>query len=171
MHISAVEEYGLRCVLQLAQNEPRLAASQIAEREGISVQYASKIMHLLKKAGLVEAVRGTQGGFALSRPASKISLKEVFSAFCEEPQKKADFCGNFKGQLNHCTHIHECSVRPVWHVLSSFFDSVLEEVTLEDLSKSEKESEVRVKLFAQREVDRIRERFEIAAHQLMEEPQ
>ncbi|MCO5141715.1 MAG: Rrf2 family transcriptional regulator [Oligoflexia bacterium] len=164
MHISAVEEYGLRCVLQLAQQEPRLAASQIAEREGISVQYASKIMHLLKKAGLVEAVRGTQGGFCLSRPANAISVKEVFSAFREDSQRQDDFCGNYKGQLNHCTHLHDCTVRPVWHVLSSYFDSVLKELTLEDLSKSEKESEERLKIFAQKEADRIREKFKGAAN-------
>src|SRR5205823_5937207 len=75
MHISAVEEYGLRCALQLA-SQPEgsvLAASQVAEREGISVQYASKILHLFRKAGLVSASRGMQGGFRLVRAADEIS--------------------------------------------------------------------------------------------------
>lgn len=159
MHISAVEEYGLRCALQLASlpGNAVLAASQIAEREGISVQYASKIMHLFRKAGLVSAARGMQGGFRLSHPAHHISLKSVFGAIREE--ERLGFCDNYKGLQAECVHMKECSVRPVWHVLSSYFDSVLEKLTLADLSRSEADSRRRIELFARTEAERISERF------------
>lgn len=159
MHISAVEEYGLRCALQLASLEEGavLAASQIAEREGISVQYASKIMHLFRKAGLVSASRGMQGGFRLSSPAAGISLKSVFGAIREE--EKTGFCNNYKGLQQECVHLKACSVRPVWDVLSSYFDSVLENLTLADLSRSEVESRRRIEEFARGEAERIRARF------------
>jgi Rrf2 family transcriptional regulator, iron-sulfur cluster assembly transcription factor len=159
MHISAVEEYGLRCALQLASlpGNAVLAASQIAEREGISVQYASKIMHLFRKAGLVSAARGMQGGFRLSQPAHHISLKSVFSAIREE--ERLGFCDNYKGLQAECVHMKDCSVRPVWHVLSSYFDSVLEKLSLADLARSETESRRRIELFARTEAERIRDRF------------
>lgn len=158
MHISAVEEYGLRCALQLASlpEGSLLAASQIAEREGISVQYASKILHLFRKAGIVAASRGMQGGFRLVRPAEQISLKAVFRAFREE---KSDHCGQFRGLQEECVHLKECSVRPVFNVLSGYFDSVLEHLTLGDLARSEAESRVRVEEFAKAEAARLRERF------------
>ena len=158
MHISAVEEYGLRCALQLASlaDGSVLAASQIAEREGISVQYASKIMHLFRKANLVVASRGMQGGFRLARPPSEVSVKAIFGSLREE---KTDFCGQYKGQQQECVHLKSCSVRPVWDVLSSYFDSVLEQLTLADLNRNENETRRRVEEFARGEAERIRHRF------------
>ncbi len=158
MHISAVEEYGLRCALQLASlpEGSLLAASQIAEREGISVQYASKILHLFRKAGLVAASRGMTGGFRLVRPAGQISLKAVFGAFREE---KTDHCGQFRGLQEECVHLKECSVRPVFNVLAGYFDSVLAHLTLADLARSESDARARVEEFARSEAGRLRERF------------
>lgn len=160
MHISAVEEYGLRCALQLASvyDTSLIAASQIAEREGISVQYASKIMHLFRKAGLVKAVRGMQGGFRLARDPSEITLKSVFSAVREE-KDEGGFCSQYKGLQTECVHLKECNVRPVWHVLSSYFDSVLDQLTVADLAKNEKESRRRIEEFAKSEAEKIRLRF------------
>jgi Rrf2 family protein len=158
MHISAVEEYGLRCALQLASlpEGSVLAASQVAEREGISVQYASKIFHLFRKAGLVSASRGMQGGFRLVRSPDLITLKSVFSAFRED---KTGFCSHYSGQQEECVHLKECSVRPVFHVLAGYFDSVLEHLTLEDLVRTEAETKARVSRFAATEAERVRKRF------------
>jgi Rrf2 family protein len=158
MHISALEEYGLRCALQLASlpEGSVLAASQVAEREGISVQYASKILHLFRKSGLVVASRGMQGGFRLSHRPGEISLKSVFSVFREE---KDGFCTQYKGLQNECVHLKECSVRPVWHVLASYFDSVLENLTLADLHRNEIDARLRIEEFAKSEADRIRLRL------------
>ena len=65
MKISAQEEYGLRCLVQLAtlHDDESLTLNQIAEREGISVANAGKLMWLLNKAGFVQATRGTKGGY------------------------------------------------------------------------------------------------------------
>lgn len=158
MHISAVEEYGLRCALQLANLEKGsvLAASQIAEREGISVQYASKIMHLFKKAGLVKAARGMQGGFFLE--TKNIPLKEIFAALKEDKEDR-NFCGQYKGLQTECVHLKDCSVRPVWDVLSNYFDSVLSQVTLADLASGETHSKMRVERFAKLEAEKIKSRF------------
>jgi Rrf2 family protein len=158
MHISAVEEYGLRCALQLASlpEGSVLAASQVAEREGISVQYASKILHLFRKAGLVNASRGMQGGFRLVRPAGEISLKAVFAAFRED---QGGHCAQYAGQQSECVHLKECSVRPVFHVLAGYFDSVLEHLTLGDLARTESEARERIQRFAGLEAERIRNRI------------
>lgn len=159
MHISAVEEYGLRCALQLASlpEGSLLAASQVAEREGISVQYASKILHLFRKSGLVSASRGMQGGFRLSSLPESISLQAVFKAVREE--KAQEFCSQFKGQHSECVHLKECSVRPVFNVLAGYFDSVLGHLTLADLVKTEAQTQERVEEFARAEAEKLRNRF------------
>ena len=57
MKVSAREEYGLRCLLQLAGlgEGEFLTLAQIAGREGISQANAGKVMWLLNKAGLVSS--------------------------------------------------------------------------------------------------------------------
>lgn len=161
MHISAVEEYGLRCALQLASLEKgtTIAASQIAEREGLSMQYASKIMHLFRKAGLVKSVRGIQGGFCLSKEADKIAIKEVFAALKEEKEEATGFCTQYKGQQQNCVHLQSCGVRPVWEILNSYFDNVLENISLADISRGEGESRRRIETLAKFEAERIQQRF------------
>ena len=56
MKISAQEEYGLRCLVQLAnlRDGESLTLPQIAEREGISTANAGKLMWLLNKAGSLQ---------------------------------------------------------------------------------------------------------------------
>ena len=80
MKISAVEEYGLRCLLQLARTaseQPLVSAEEIAIREGLSVAYVEKILSQLRKAGLVKSVRGMYGGYQLARPADDIRVGDL----------------------------------------------------------------------------------------------
>ena len=67
MKITAQEEYGLRCILQLASMpaEEPLAGSEIARREGLSYPYVEKLLWTLKKAGLTRSHRGVKGGYVL----------------------------------------------------------------------------------------------------------
>jgi|GEM_PF-226480 len=144
MRISTIEEYGLRCALQLGRvyffKEQHLAATEIAKREGISVRYVSKIMYLLRKAKLATAVRGTTGGFLLSKAPDQLALKAIIDALGAKKEVCADdFCTQFKGLLSDCIHLSECSVRPVWLVLAGYFDQVLGAVTLHELLARESE--------------------------------
>lgn len=139
MRISALEEYGLRCLLRLANLPERecTSAAKIADQEGMSLQYASKILHLCRKAGIVESVRGTNGGFRLQRPANEITLYEIFQSVAGRKDFNEHFCEKFTGNESSCVHIDDCSIRPVWYQLTSFFDSILLKLRLSDLCHSE----------------------------------
>jgi len=139
MNISTHEEYGLRCALQLARSYAAgpVAASKVAESEGLSPEYVSKFMHLFRKAQMVESVRGTQGGFRLRQEPSKVSLKEVLDALRPQALESKEFCEHFKGQRDVCAHAGNCSVRPVWSVITSYFSRILERLSLADLLQSE----------------------------------
>ena len=69
MRLSAQEEYGLRCLLQVAKSATAgpIAINEIATREGISPEYAAKLMRALRRAGLVISTRGAAGGYHLAR--------------------------------------------------------------------------------------------------------
>ena len=140
MRISALEEYGLRCALQLARAKLKnelIAASVISEKEGLSVEYVSKIMHLFRKSGLVLSTRGIQGGFALAKDPHEVSVKAVLDIVSESQKSSAnvaDFCKSHKGlQTEACVHSETCSIRPLWTFVFDVFDRVLVSITLADL--------------------------------------
>ncbi|HEX8367295.1 MAG TPA: Rrf2 family transcriptional regulator [Pyrinomonadaceae bacterium] len=133
MKISAQEEYGLRCLVQLATlsgNESR-TLPQIAELEGISVANAGKLMWLLNKAGFVQATRGTKGGYSLARPASEIRLSEVIKVLDEDVLNK--HCESYTGVLETCVHKGDCGIRPVIVGLHEIVENALSQITLAQL--------------------------------------
>jgi Rrf2 family iron-sulfur cluster assembly transcriptional regulator len=138
MKISAQEEYGLRCLLQLARaevQEQSLTLGQIAALEGISVANAGKLMWILNKAGLVQSQRGTKGGYRLSRPASDIHLNEVISVLDDE--RVETHCKSYAGVLDSCVHTGDCGIRPVIVELHQIVDQALSDITLSQLLGTE----------------------------------
>lgn len=137
MKISAQEEYGLRCLVQLAnlaENES-LTLPQIAEREGISVANAGKLMWILNKAGFVQATRGTKGGYCLARPSTEIYLSQVIKVLEENEIDR--HCDNYKGVLDSCVHKGDCGIRSVIVGLHEVVEHALSQITLAQLIGSE----------------------------------
>jgi Rrf2 family protein len=133
MKISAQEEYGLRCLVQLASLDygESLTLNQIAEREGISVANAGKLMWLLNKAGFVQATRGTKGGYTLARDAEEIRLNEVIKVL--EQDDVDGHCDNYTGVLDTCIHKGDCGIRPVIVGLHEIVQNALSNITLAQL--------------------------------------
>src|SRR5215218_2605182 len=137
MKISAQEEYGLRCLLQLAslRESESLTLPQIAEREGISAANAGKLMWLLNKAGFVQATRGTKGGYSLARPAGTICLNEVIKVLDADVLNK--HCESYTGVLESCVHKGDCGIRPVIVGLHEIVENALSQITLAQLIGTE----------------------------------
>lgn len=137
MKISAQEEYGLRCLVQLASagSGESLTLPQIAEREGISQSNAGKLMWLLSKAGFVTATRGTKGGYSLSRPPEEIMLSEVIRVLDEDEIE--GHCASYSGVLDSCVHTGDCGIRSVIVGIHEIVQSALSNVTLAQLVGSE----------------------------------
>jgi Rrf2 family transcriptional regulator, iron-sulfur cluster assembly transcription factor len=138
MKLSAQEEYGLRCLLQLARAEREgesLTLSQIAGQEGISSANAGKLMWILTKAGLVRSTRGTKGGYVLAQPAAEIRLNQVIRVLEGEPAES--HCKSYAGVLDACIHTGDCGIRPVIVELHQIVDNALAEITLSQLLGSE----------------------------------
>lgn len=143
MKISAQEEYGLRCLLQLAmlQEGESLTLPQIAEREGISAANAGKLMWLLNKAGFVQATRGTKGGYSLSRPANEIYLNEVIKVL--DADEIGTHCDSYKGVMDSCVHQGDCGIRSVIVGLHEIVENALSQITLAQIIGTEKKVDER----------------------------
>ena len=79
MHISARIEYALRalCTLAAREGEP-LTAEELADAQGLPVRFLRAILNDLRRVGIVTSQRGNEGGYKLARPASDITLGDVF---------------------------------------------------------------------------------------------
>lgn len=138
MQLLAQEEYGLRCLLQVAAHpgvQPR-TIPEIARAEGLSAEYTGKLMRALRQGGLVQSTRGPGGGYRLVRPANEITPWDVIQAL-GGPFFKDDFCDTHPGQLRDCIHNADCSVRVLWRSVEAAVRSVLESVSLADLTRNE----------------------------------
>ncbi|MFQ3582346.1 MAG: Rrf2 family transcriptional regulator [Chloracidobacterium sp.] len=133
MRITAQEEYGLRCLIQLARQADGqgLTLKQIGEREGISTANAGKILWLLSNAGIVKSARGIKGGYMLARPATQITVSEVIGVF--ENADLEEHCKNFSGIQEVCVHNADCGIRPVLQILNETVKQVLSRITLAQL--------------------------------------
>jgi len=134
MRITAVEEYGLRCLLNLARKgvQAQLSISEVAEMEGLSVPYTSKLLSILRKSGLVLAARGRGGGFSIARKPEEITVFDVLTAL-GGPLIDPGHCKKYTGQLGECVHIHDCSVHEVFGSLAGYVKEFLSETSLKDL--------------------------------------
>jgi Rrf2 family protein len=138
MHILAIEEYGLRCLLQVAlySGPGLITGPEIARREGLGPEYVARIMRALRAGGLVESTRGAAGGYRLPRPADQISVWEAMRVLGGEFFSE-QFCDCRPGRHRDCVHVDDCSVRALWRKLEGSLRHVLEHVSLEDLRQDE----------------------------------
>src|SRR6476620_4730848 len=82
MRITTWAEYGVICALHLARREGEgpVTGRDIAAREALPPDYVEQILLRMRRAELVRSTRGARGGYALARPASEISIRDVIHA-------------------------------------------------------------------------------------------
>jgi Rrf2 family protein len=138
MRITTWAEYGVICALHLARrvDEGLVSGREIAEREKLPPDYAEQILLRLRRAGIVTSSRGARGGYALARPSSEITLREILAA--SELVTFDLHCDTHPVSEERCAASHDCSIRPVWQMLQRRIDEVLDGVCLADLLEEER---------------------------------
>lgn len=137
MKISTKTEYGLRCLLRIARegDGASLSISQISKDEHVPRQYAQQILLKLRRAGVVNSTRGTEGGFALARPAKQLTVAEVVRVLEGAPFQ--DTCDHFN-KKSDCGHLVDCSIRPMWQIIGRRLWQTLDCIPLAQLLQDEK---------------------------------
>jgi Rrf2 family iron-sulfur cluster assembly transcriptional regulator len=142
MKITAQEEYGLRCLLQLARHHSEsrpVTVREVAEREGISVAYAEKLLHRLSRAGLTESVRGLKGGFRLLRDPDQLTVGDAVRALGSFLTHAA-ICQRYTGDESRCVHYKDCGLRPVWSTVNYHIQKLLDNMPLSLLLRAERDA-------------------------------
>lgn len=137
MKITAQEEYGLRCLLQIARTgaSNSLSIGEIAEKEGLSTPYAAKLLSILRQTGFIESTLGRSGGYRLARPANEMGLGTVFKAIGERLYEEGEFCQKHAGTETEgaCVHHDNCNLRSLWNTLEGCIQHILDGLTIADL--------------------------------------
>jgi Rrf2 family iron-sulfur cluster assembly transcriptional regulator len=112
-----------------AEGEPAPCA-EIAKRQEVSDLYLSQLFLKLKRAELVDSVRGPGGGYVLARSADEISAGDVLRAVDETLEPV--FCVDEDAQAA-CPRIDGCPTHWLWAKLGDAIHDVLDSVTLAEL--------------------------------------
>ncbi len=134
MKFSAQEEYGLRCLLQIARlplNES-MTIPEIGKLEGLTQPHVAKLTMILRKGGFITSTRGQAGGYMLARAPDKILLGDVLHVLGGRLYDD-EFCGKHAGHNSICTHAIDCSVRSVWQIVQTAVDDVVFKISIADL--------------------------------------
>lgn len=145
MKINATDEYGLRILTRIAKSDHEgLSISQLSEVEGLSNSYAAKICRALRKHGLINSIRGHQGGYVLARPATEITVNDALRALGGVLFNQS-FCSNHAGQNTFCSNSVDCSLRSLWKLVQASLDRILDQITIDDLLDSEGKADNRLR--------------------------
>ncbi len=138
MKLSTRGQYATRAMLQLALNrgEKPLSIREIAMAEGLSDQYLEQIFRDLRRAGLVDSIRGAYGGYLLRSKTENISVGDIIRAV-EGPILPV----NCLYSEETCGRSSQCVTRRVWAKLQNSMLNVLNQTTLADMVQMANEKE------------------------------
>ena len=128
MRISARCDYACRAILELVKHWPNkdpLQTDIISEKQNIPLRYLVHILIQLKKMGIVISIRGKDGGYALAKKPSQISLGEIVREVNGPFVPIADSAANGSSAFSN-----------VWDDVESAIADVLNKVTFEDIEKN-----------------------------------
>lgn len=132
MRLSTKGRYGLKAMYDLALyygNEP-ISLKSIAERQDISEYYLEQLMAILRKAGLVQSIRGAYGGYLLARKPSEITVGDVLRAL-EGPIGLVDCV--LEQDAVKCLKYENCITRVVWEKIRDSIIKTIDSITLLDM--------------------------------------
>jgi Rrf2 family protein len=132
MKLSTKGRYGLRAMIDLADysEEAPQSIANIAARQSISDSYLEQLMAKLKKAGLIESIRGAQGGYVLAKPMDTISVGDILRAL--EGDLSPVKCAGLKGE-SQCMESGSCVTRNVWKKIDDSIQNAVDSIFLKEL--------------------------------------
>jgi len=133
MRLTRQTNYAIRMLMYCAANDGKLSrVPEIARAYGVSELFLFKILQPLVENGLVETVRGRNGGVRLGRAAKDISLFDVVRV-TEENFAMAE-C--FENDATECPLVDSCGLNSALREALNAFFGVLMKYSISDLVKA-----------------------------------
>ena len=141
MRLTSKGRYAVMALADLARFDSinPVSLRDISLRQGISLDYLEQIFSKLKKNQIVQSIRGTQGGYVLSKKPDEIKLTNIFYAVDEKVKTVQCKKESNKGCNGKAT---KCITHDLWDELETHINTFFENKSLEDLIKNKKETRV-----------------------------
>jgi Rrf2 family iron-sulfur cluster assembly transcriptional regulator len=130
MILSKTCDYGIRAAMYVAMQKDKefVPIRKISEDLNISFHFLTKILQILTQSQIMTSFRGPNGGVSLTRPADRISLKEIIFAI-DGPR----LFQNCLLGLDRCNDKHPCPIHDKWYGVRAELDDILSNTTLAEL--------------------------------------
>ncbi len=130
MQFTLTTDYAIRTVFYLAKEKQIRNAETLAVNLGIPLSYVPKVTSLLKKAGIIDAMEGVQGGYYLIKDPLKIALWDIISVTENTVQinrclEKDHFCSRYA--------VETCPVRKVYKNIQEEFEDRFKNISISDM--------------------------------------
>lgn len=131
--LSITAEHALRALSELAliKDGEAVLGKDLARSAQIPANYLSKVLWVLRNAGIIDATRGSGGGYRLRQRAAEIRLIQVVELF--DHQRPARQC--FLGGGRECMEADPCGAHEEWLRVRESYLGFLEKTTLADLAQ------------------------------------
>ena len=128
--LSTKGKYGIKAMFELASHygEGPVAIREIAERHVIPMPYLEQLLVKLKRAELVESIRGPKGGYVLKKPADQIRIGDIVRVM-EGPIGLCDCYASDEA----CDIVDRCVTKLFWKRMSRKIEEMFDQTTLHDL--------------------------------------
>lgn len=133
LRLSTKGQYGVRAMFEIARGYEKgpITIREISERQDVSVAYLEQILNTLRKAGLVNSVKGPGGGYVLSNPPDSVSIGAILREL-EGPVAITSCLDPKEG----CMRVDGCVTHLLWKALGENIGKFLDGMTLRDLLES-----------------------------------
>lgn len=130
MKISAKGRYGLAAVTYIAKNSKNgefITVIRVAEELGFSKIYLEQIFSILKKSGILTSVKGSQGGYQLTKSPNLITAFDVLQS------TETSLCESISEEKSSNSIIEETLQGYVFNDLSNKVKCILSSITIHDI--------------------------------------
>lgn len=130
MKISTKVEFGIIAMLDIAiysENNEAVTVYSIAKRQNISSKYLEQILTVLRQSNLIRGLKGSKGGYIITRPAEEITLKEIIDALDLTVLSNVDFSNQYDSSLFSAVDV--C----IWDEMTDYMQKFAENLTLADI--------------------------------------
>lgn len=137
MHLSTRGRYAVMAMLDLAElsktSSRPVTLAQIAERQQISLSYLEQLFARLRRADVVDSVRGPGGGYQISRPLNLLMLSDIINAVDEVVDVTRCGVNDAKGpaQGRGCVHGGKCNAHDLWNALGGHIAGFMSRISLQ----------------------------------------
>lgn len=131
MKISKQAYYGLRAMTRLAKENAPVSIHTLSHEEGLPERFLEKILQKLRRAGIVEAIKGVHGGYQLAIKPELVTAGHILSVLDGSlvPFPCTD------GVQDPCPLEQHCATQNVWQKLSLAISDTLDGITLKELAR------------------------------------